>query len=92
MALLPESDFPARVARVDCAIQIFLRLYDLAECKPQEVMPFLVKMGLFSSDVRKGKPLRDMLRELDSRGMLHLMPGLVVDRKLKNRYWRFTMV
>lgn len=86
----PNEGLLARVARIDCAIQIFLRRHDLTECQPPQVMPFLVEMGIFSSDNKRGRPLRDLLRELDDKDMLYLMPGLVVERKRRIRRWHFT--
>ncbi|MCH7939667.1 MAG: hypothetical protein IID13_07970 [Candidatus Marinimicrobia bacterium] len=60
--------------------------------KPKDLMPFLVQNGIFPKvDDRNGKPLRDVLRAVDDAGQLgDLMPNVVVDRKLKNRYWSFS--
>ena len=53
-------------------------------------MPELIKAGVFMKDNRYGRPLRDVLRDLDEKNMLHLLPLLRVERKLKNRFWFFT--
>ena len=91
MSVLPEA-FLVQVARVDSAIQVFLRSHSLMSATAREVMPFLVDMGLFKRDNKEGRPLRDMLRELDRLDRLDLIRGLVVDRKSRNRYWYFTRV
>lgn len=53
-------------------------------------MPILVRSGVFTKDHRAGLPLRNVLRELDSKNLLHLIPLLRVERKTKNRSWYFT--
>ena len=38
---------------------------------------------------RRGLPIRNVLRELDDKNQLDLIPYVVVDRKDKNRNWFF---
>lgn len=70
--------------------QYFQKNPAITEVKPKDVMPFLVRAGVFRKDHRDGLPLRNVLRELDSKNLLHLIPLLRVERKTKNRFWYFT--
>src|ERR1700744_3184811 len=36
-------------------------------------MPLFIEKGIFSKDVRAGKPIRDLLRELDAANQLELL-------------------
>lgn len=57
----------------------------------KDMMPYLIKAGVFASDSknRPGKPLRDLLRNLDSSNELHLIPFVYAERKSVNTNWYF---
>lgn len=55
------------------------------------LMELFVKKGIFENDAdRKGKPIRDFLRELDAANKLELLHHCRVIRKPVNRNWYFS--
>ena len=62
--------------------------------KPWELLLYLVEKGVFSRvNSRRGRDLREVLRQVDDAGCLEeLLPTVVVERKRVNRYWYFRAV
>lgn len=55
-----------------------------------DMMDYFVDAGIFNMDYdRPGLPIRRVLRELDDKNQLDLIPYVVVERKDKNRNWFF---
>lgn len=55
----------------------------------KDMMPYFIKNGIFVSDQKMGLPIRRVLRELDEKNLLHLIPFVYAERKLKNTNWFF---
>lgn len=55
----------------------------------KQIMPELVKVGVFAKDQKKGLPLRKVLRDLDQKNALDTIPLLHVERTDKAIYWYF---
>ncbi|MEO6902089.1 MAG: hypothetical protein ABI315_02965 [Bacteroidia bacterium] len=55
----------------------------------KELMPAFIKAGIFIKDNKNGKPIRDILRELDQANKLQLIPYLHAERKGADTYWYF---
>jgi len=55
----------------------------------KELMPYFIKAGIFTSDHRKGKPIREVLRSLDKQHALDKIPFVHPERKDKNTFWYF---
>jgi len=55
--------------------------------KAKKIMPELIKAGVFVKDNKAGKPLRDILRELDKNNALGKIPFVHAEREDKNTYW-----
>jgi hypothetical protein len=55
----------------------------------KELMPAFIKAGIFKNDNKNGKPIRDILRELDEAGQLQLIPYLHPERRDVDTYWYF---
>lgn len=55
--------------------------------KAKDIMPELIKAGVFVKDTKAGKPLRDILRELDKNNALSKIPFVHAERKDENTYW-----
>ena len=70
-------------------IQSFLEKEKLIDAKPNDLMSLLIEKGFFKKDYRDGLPLRAILRDLDSRDELYLLPQVIADRKEKNVSWFF---
>jgi hypothetical protein len=80
------------IVKMGYTIQYFLLKNNLKDAKPKDLMPFLIEKGYFKSDHRYGLHLRNVLRELDEKNLLFLLPQVRVERKEKNRYWFFNAV
>jgi hypothetical protein len=79
----------ANVVKMGYIIQKYLEEKNIFNAMPQDLMEVLIDAGFFRFDVREGKPLRDILRELDSKNLLYLLPQVRVDRMESNRKWFF---
>lgn len=56
----------------------------------KDLMPLFIRKGIFTTDHRNGLPIRSLLRELDQRKALSLIPYVFADRKNSNVNWYFT--
>jgi hypothetical protein len=54
-----------------------------------ELMPWFIKAGVFNADQKGGLPIRNVFRDLDSNGKLHLIPYVLAERKSFNTNWFF---
>ena len=52
-------------------------------------MDIFIKNGIFPSDHRNGRPIRELLRKLDKISQLSLIPFVRAERKEANTYWYF---
>ena len=55
----------------------------------KEIMNSLIQAGVFTKDVKKGLPLRKILRKLDADNQLNKIPRLHAERIQGNTYWYF---
>ncbi|MCA6066571.1 hypothetical protein JI747_005225 [Chryseobacterium sp. RG1] len=55
----------------------------------KDLMPYFIEANIFSKDEKNGLPIRKVLRQLDERNELHLLPHLIAERKTKNTNWFF---
>jgi len=53
----------------------------------KNIMPELIKAGIFNKDEKKGLPIRKVFRKLDKDQVLHKMPLVHVERRSENVYW-----
>ena len=58
----------------------------------KNLMPLFIEKDIFKKDNREGKPIRDILRELDAEKALPLLRHCSVIRKAKNRNWYFERI
>lgn len=80
------------IIKMGYVIQEFLKMEKLIDAKPKDLMPILIENGFFNIDHREGLPLRKVLRELDDRDELYLLPQIRVERKKKNVFWFFNIL
>ena len=81
-----------QIVKMGYVIESFLLKSGLKDAKPKDLMEVLIEKGYFSKDHRDGLPLRMILRDLDERNMLYLLPQVRVERKDKNRSWYFNSI
>jgi hypothetical protein len=58
----------------------------------KELMPAFIEAGIFTKDYKKGRPIREVLRELDRSGQRQLIPYLHAEQKANDIYWYFMPV
>lgn len=58
----------------------------------KDLMPYFIKANIFTKDEKNGLPIRKVLRQLDERNELHLLPNVIAERKAKNTNWFFGRV
>lgn len=74
------------------SIQEWLHANGKNEAKPSDVMDYLIFKGIYKKDYKNGKPLRDDLRKLFVMNKIHLIDGIEVEHKRKNKYWTFRKI
>jgi hypothetical protein len=80
-----------RIGRIDQVVSDYFELNPSRnEIAAKDLMPLFIKKGIFKKDNKEGKPIRDLLRELDAANKLHLLRHIKVDRKTVNRNWYFS--
>jgi len=80
------------IIRIGYFIQDYLTSQKLRDVKPKSLMPLLIEKGFFNKDHRDGLPLRNLLRDLDDKKLLYLLPQVSFEQKEKNRYWYFNAI
>lgn len=73
----------------DSLIKRWFAMTGADTAKPKDLMPYLVKAGVFTKDHRDGFPLRNLLRQLDAVGQLTVMTTVRFEQKRKNKSWFF---
>lgn len=73
----------------DSLIKRWFAMTGANTAKPKDLMPYLVKAGVFTKDHREGFPLRNLLRQLDAVGQLTVMTTVRFEQKRKNKSWFF---
>jgi len=78
------------VKQINDVVMAYFKANPTTEWIPAKtVMPELIKAGVFVKDVKKGLPLRKVLRDLDRENALDKIPLIHAERKEKNVYWYF---
>lgn len=69
--------------------QFFEQNRNVSKIQAKGLMPEFIKAGVFPVDHRKGLPIRKVLRELDARKELNLIPYAHAEKKTVNTNWYF---
>ena len=80
-----------RARFVDALIAQFLEETGMEVAKPKDVMPLLVRRGVYPKDYREGLPLRRDLRQLNAAGLLSVMKTAYFEQGPKNKSWYFRL-
>jgi hypothetical protein len=79
-----------KINEINKVIAAYFALNNSAEIVPaKDLMPNFIKAGIFSKDNKKGLPIRNILRKLDSNNELNRIPSVIAERKAKNTFWFF---
>jgi hypothetical protein len=80
-----------KIGRIDQIVRDYFDTHpSRKEVPAKDLMTLFIKKGIFKKDNKEGKPIRDLLRELDGINKLHLLRYIKVDRKIVNRNWYFS--
>ena len=78
------------IGRIDQIVRDYFLVHpEVKSDLAKNFMPLFVEKGIFPKDVRAGKPIRDLLRDLDAEQQLPLLHHCTVVRKSINRNWYF---
>jgi hypothetical protein len=78
------------VSQINEVVAAYFKANPKTEWIPAKaIMPSLIKAGVFIKDVKKGLPLRKVLRSLDQDKALDSIPLLHVERNENTIYWYF---
>ncbi len=78
------------IPNINKAVEAYFTKYpSLSKVAAKDLMPFFIKEGIFEKDHRNGLPIREILRELDRKKQLHLIPSVLAERKNVNTNWFF---
>jgi hypothetical protein len=55
----------------------------------KDLMPAFISAGIFTKDIKKGMPIRKILRELDKSEQLDLIPSVHAEKEEQAIYWYF---
>ena len=82
-----------KIAQINAVLSdYFAKHPTLDRILAKEFMPQFIKAGIFVKDQSDGLPIRKILRALDKKKQLHLIPFVYPERKLKYTYWFFCNV
>jgi len=82
-----------KINRINSVVETFFKDNNQPEKIPANfLMPQFIKAGIFAKDIKSGKPLRDVLKDLDRTDELHLIPYLHAERIDEiHTYWYFVV-
>ncbi|MDB4534567.1 hypothetical protein N9242_06815 [Vicingaceae bacterium] len=79
-----------KIASINKAITAYFKNNPTTEWIPVKLlMPMLIESGVFHKDIKKGLPLRNVLRGLDKEKTFDKIPSLHAERKGIDTYWYF---
>ncbi|MBI9058645.1 hypothetical protein L3049_01990 [Labilibaculum sp. DW002] len=80
----------SKVEKINKVIEEYLNANSSLTIVPvKELMPAFIKAGIFVKDIKKGLPIRLILRELDASNQLDLIPRVHAERHGEHTYWYF---
>lgn len=78
------------ISKINEVISAYFEAHSDADIIPvKRLMPKFIAAGVFVKDKKNGLPIRLVLRELDEKNELHLIPSLHVVRKEEHSFWYF---
>ncbi len=81
------------ISKVNKVNEVLVRFFkenpNVQRIQAKEMMDVFVASGVFNANQADGIPIRRLLRALDRRNSLHLIPFLEVERKNAYTYWYF---
>ncbi|SDG82010.1 hypothetical protein SAMN04488062_102260 [Flavobacterium omnivorum] len=79
-----------KITQINLVLKDYFMLNKNVKIIPaKDMMSYFVLAGVFPSDQKNGLPIRKILRTLDEKNQLPLIPFVYPERKLKNTSWFF---
>ena len=80
----------SKVEKINTVIEEYFKANASLTIVPvKTLMPAFIKAGIFTKDIKKGLPIRLILRELDESNELALIPFVYAERHGEQTYWYF---
>ncbi|WP_290862830.1 hypothetical protein [Flavobacterium sp.] len=80
----------AKISQINQVLQEYFEVNKSVGIIPaKDMMPYFILAGVFEKDIKIGKPIREVLRRLDSKNELHEIPFVLAERKKANTNWFF---
>ncbi|MGQ1908427.1 hypothetical protein ACT3CE_01440 [Marinifilum sp. RC60d5] len=80
----------SKIEKINKVVEEYFKENSSLEIAPvKALMPAFIKAGIFTKDIKKGLPIRLVLRELDASNELNLIPTLYAERHGEHTYWYF---
>jgi hypothetical protein len=87
---MPLTDNEIQMAlRIKRCIKEYFASHNKTEIEAKELMPLLIKAGIFKANYQDGLPIRDFLRHLEKEKYLNLLPQALYKQKNTNKNWYF---
>ena len=75
------------IQQINDAITAYFNTHTEDFIAVKDIMPALIEAGIFTKDIKKGLPIRKVLRTLDKENALDKIPSVYAERKGKDIYW-----
>ncbi|MGZ2370673.1 hypothetical protein ACXR6G_12900 [Ancylomarina sp. YFZ004] len=80
----------SKVEKINTVIEEYFNTNASLTIAPvKDLMPAFIKAGIFTKDIKRGLPIRLILRELDTNNELALIPFVHAERHGEHTYWYF---
>ncbi|WP_218972176.1 hypothetical protein [Labilibaculum filiforme] len=80
----------SQVEKINTVIEEYFKTNASITIVPvKNLMPAFIQAGIFAKDVKKGLPIRLVLRDLDASNQLALIPFVYAERHGEHTYWYF---
>lgn len=79
-----------KITHINLILKDFFELnFSVKKVHAKDMMPYFVLAGIFKKDEKNGLPIRNILRKLDEKNQLNLIPFIFADRKAVYTKWYF---
>lgn len=79
-----------KISQINKVLQEYFELNkSISSIPAKDMMPYFILAGIFTKDIKNGKPIREVLRRLDSKNELHEIPFVYAERKDAYTNWYF---
>jgi hypothetical protein len=80
----------SKISQINKVLQDYFEVNKgISSIPVKDMMPYFILAGVFVKDNKNGLPIRNVLRRLDEKNELHLIPFVSAERKETNTNWFF---